>query len=115
MKFCASTQEFAIVLLSLSTYFPWQALFLEVGGGAPIKPKCKFVSRGQHQTIVAKPSAQPENRNGGLFWGSGGRAPSRWRPMGVWRRSPKPPEARGFKILQFCRSKSFKSFAKVLK
>ena len=44
---------------------------------------------------------------GGLFWGSGGGAPSRRMPMGVWRRSsqrrrlgvrgqsPQPPEARG--------------------
>ena len=32
---------------------------------------------------------------GGLFWGSGGGAPSRRRPMGVWGRSPQPPEAGG--------------------
>ena len=32
---------------------------------------------------------------GGLFWGSGGRAPSGRRPMGVWGRSPQPPEAGG--------------------
>ena len=32
---------------------------------------------------------------GGLFWGFGGGAPSRRRPMGVWGRSPQPPEAGG--------------------
>ena len=32
---------------------------------------------------------------GGLLWGSGGGAPSRRRPMGVWGRSPQPPEAGG--------------------
>ena len=28
-----------------------------------------------------------------MCWGSGSRTPSRRRPMGVWRRSPQPPEA----------------------
>ena len=32
---------------------------------------------------------------GGAVWGSGGGAPSRRRPMGVWGRSPQPPEAGG--------------------
>ena len=32
---------------------------------------------------------------GGLFWGSGGGAPSRWRPMGVRGRSSQLPEAWG--------------------
>ena len=32
---------------------------------------------------------------GRLFWGSGGRAPSHRRPMGVWGRSPHPLEAGG--------------------
>ena len=32
---------------------------------------------------------------GGLFWGSGGSAPSRRRPMGVWGLRPQPPEAGG--------------------
>ena len=32
---------------------------------------------------------------GGLFGGSGGGAPSRRRPMGVWGRSPQLPEAGG--------------------
>ena len=32
---------------------------------------------------------------GGLFGGSGGEAPSRRRPMGVWVRSPQLPEAGG--------------------
>ena len=32
---------------------------------------------------------------GGLFWGSGGGAPSRRRPMGVRGRSPQLPEAWG--------------------
>ena len=32
---------------------------------------------------------------GGLFGGSGGGAPSRWRPMGVWGRTPQLPEAGG--------------------
>ena len=32
---------------------------------------------------------------GGLFRGSGGGAPSRRRPMGVWGQSAQPPEAGG--------------------
>ena len=52
----------------------------------------KSKSRNHLAQILLKTGAEPEISNGGLFWGSGGKAPSR-RRLGLWGQSPQPPEA----------------------
>ena len=53
-------------------------------------------SPGRVHCAMSPPRRVARNSQwGGLFWGSGGGAPSRRRPMGVWGRIPQLPEAGG--------------------
>ena len=61
-------------------------------------PKTWFIPKKHGKTSSPSSASRRVARNsqwGGLFGGSGGFAPSRRRPMGVWGRSPQLPEAGG--------------------
>ena len=80
----------------------WYPLIIYGLKYSKICPNCVFMfSRFELKTIqcvwctVIHRRVARNSQWGGLFWGSGGGAPSRRRPMGVWGRSPQPPEAGG--------------------